>query len=899
MAPPTSILSKTLKSISVTKINEITKQRAKYERRKDAVLTEAAQHADDPHRRIARLLRGVEDLYPAGDGDIKVDNVKFWVQQSKFDASVPPGMLASCEELLRGKLEVQSRRLALAHLYSRLVTEWMEPGIPMSGEIFAASDDSFEVVDRQKERLQELCDRFEEVVFSPLDTDEVEIDQYLSSFFRSEDSKSDLEELREDVCEHAHPLMTIQSPFNNRTLGWSINALLAEDLLSDEKQAILREFLDNDIVLGEIADVLNMRFAEFDSWEWDAGEQGIPVLPRPQLNGKYRIWMDEDVLQAIFVEFIGIRCCNFLHKNLSHFLGLGAWRWDTDRQMSPLDALRRRYYLGGDDSKSESVNHERETAYKEIFFLSQLPATPTALSAGAYVNDGEVEGDDEGKGWSNIKQRMLRTLAAEVTLHRALRSEAAVVQTDLQWYATGLSHATIFAVMRFVGFPDPLIEFYRKVLQAPLNMSPTDGNPRGPRTRRRGVPMAHATEKFIGELVLFVMDLVVNRETGMLLYRLHDDIFLVGEPERCARAWKAMGTVANVLGLQFNMHKTGSVYLTDRDKTQVSDIAETLPKGPVQIGHLTLDPASGEWVIDQKQVGEHVAQLKKQLGASESVLGWVQTWNSCIGRFFSHTFGEPGYCFGIGHIDSILETYKSMNRALFGDEAEGDGGSAVQYLKAKISERFGVEDIPDAFMLLPEKMGGLGLRNPFIPLLVIREKLAQEKISPNDIIRKAFLSERDAYEAALKEFVDLEGVDERIRRLRPGYPDRDAYETAKKAIRASLSKDELNKFFSDDEYVRFIETTSEPLAAAYRRLVSTPDAEGPDMDADARAAMMEQGVMSWDDKPESREVRWALQMFAPELRDALGGLRLVEDNLLPLGVLAMMRKKAVRWNMVL
>ena len=894
MAPSTSILSKTLKSISVTKINEISKQRAKYEQRKDAVLAAAAQHDHDPHRRIAHLLRGVEELYPAGDKDIKVDNVKFWVQQSTFDASVPPGILASCEELLRGKLEVQSRRLALAHLYSRLVTEWMEPGVPMIGETFAASDDSFEVIDRQKERLQDLCDRFEDVVFEPLDTDEVEIDQYLDSFFQSEDIKNSLDYLRDYIREHSETLILTKSPFNNETLDWSIQALLAEDLLSDEKQAILREFLDNDLVLGEIADVLNMRFADFDSWEWDAGEAGIPVLPRPQLNGKYRIWMDEDVLQAIFVEFIGIRCCNLLSRDLKYFVGRGAWRWDAGVEMTLLDALCRRYYLGRNEMWHRGLNHARRTAYEDIFFLSQLPDTPRSLSAGAYVNDGEVEGEDGGKGWSNIKQRMLRTLAAEVALHRALRYEAAIVQTDLKWYATGLSHTTIFAVMRFVGFPDRLIEFYRKVLRAPLNMSPTDGNPRGPRTRQRGVPMAHATEKFIGELVLFVMDLVVNRETGMLLYRLHDDIFLVGEPSRCARAWGVMGTVAKVLGLEFNMHKTGSVYLTDRGMQQDPDIITALPEGPVQIGHLTLDPATGEWIIDQKQVGEHVAQLKRQLGASESVLGWVQTWNSCIGRFFSHTFGEPGYCFGIEHIDSILETYKNMNRTLF-----GDGGSAVQYLKSKISERFGVSDIPDAFILLPEKIGGLGLRNPFIPLLVTREKLAQENVSPDDIIREALQSEREAYNAARKEFVDLEGADERIRRLRPCYDHRDEYEAAKKNIRASMSEYELNKFFSYGDYMRFIETTSEALAAAYHRLVSTPEAQGPDLDTDVRRALTELRIGSSDEKPESRETRWALQMFAPELREALGGLRLVEDDLLPLGVLTMMRKKAVRWNMVL
>ena len=58
------------------------------------------------------------------------------------------------------------------------------------------------------------------------------------------------------------------------TLKWCVNGLLAEDLLSDQKQAILRDFLEQPVVLGEIADVLNMRFSNIDSWEWDAGERG-------------------------------------------------------------------------------------------------------------------------------------------------------------------------------------------------------------------------------------------------------------------------------------------------------------------------------------------------------------------------------------------------------------------------------------------------------------------------------------------------------------------------------------------------------------------------------------------------------------------------------------------------
>ncbi|MBE3047259.1 hypothetical protein IMZ48_33005 [Candidatus Bathyarchaeota archaeon] len=897
MAAPTSALSQTLKSISLTKIREISKQRAVYEQRKDAVLAEAALHASDPHARIARLYQGVEDLYPSGLSDNGVHNVRYWLQQSRYDASVPAGTLASCEELLRGKLEVQSRRLAIAHLYSRLVTEWIKPGAPIGGEEPAAEDDEFEVVDRQKERLQELCDRFERVVFTPLETDETEIDLYMTGLFPGDDAQKALTDLRDTMLKSSEHLMDSKVPFDKETLTWSINALLSEDLLSDAKQAILREFLGNDLVLGEIADVLNMRYADFASWEWDAGPDGIPVLPRPQLNGKYRIWMDEDVLQAIFVEYVGVRCCNLLSTNLKDFLNVnksGAWRWAPGTRMSDLDKLRRTYYLGMTFWDTNSVSEVRQKDYNRVFFMSQLPATPTALGAGAYVNDGAVDDDEQAKGWSNIKQQLLRTLASEMLVHRTLHGEAAVVQSDLQWYATGLSHSTIFSVMRFFGFPEKMIAFYRKVLEAPLNMAPADGSPGGPRTRRRGVPMAHATEKFIGELVLFVMDLVVNRETGMLLYRLHDDIFLVGEPERCAKAWEALGAFAKVMGLDFNMHKTGSVYLTDGTKKPNPKISSILPSGTVQIGHLTLDAESGEWVIDQKQVGEHVAQLKLQLAASGSVLGWVQTWNSCIGRFFSHTFGEPAYCFGRAHVDGILEAYRRMNVDLF-----GDGGSAVRYLKSKIQERFNVTEVPDAFLLLPEKLGGLGLQNPFISLLTVRDKLSDWNETPEQILREALRHEREMYEAARKDFYEVGGVPDRIRRLREEYRDGDEYKEFKHSVYESIDLAERENFFSLEEYTRFRETTSMSLAKAYRLLATTPEAEGPIVDRDVKTILAEIDIDSYDKSPRAMEARWALQMFGDGLRDTVGALRLVEDNLLPLGVLTMMRQKAVRWNMVL
>jgi hypothetical protein len=91
--------------------------------------------------------------------------------------------------------------------------------------------------------------------------------------------------------------------------------------------------------------------------------------------------------------------------------------------------------------------------------------------------------------------------------------------------------------------------------------------------------MAHAPEKLIGELVLFFLDIAVNQESNLLLYRLHDDLWLVGKPDNCARAWDTMQTFASVMGVEYNKNKTGSVYLVQNAARRIESVAKTLPQG--------------------------------------------------------------------------------------------------------------------------------------------------------------------------------------------------------------------------------------------------------------------------------------------------------------------------------
>lgn len=113
----------------------------------------------------------------------------------------------------------------------------------------------------------------------PLEMDEVEIDTYLSSLFDDDHATRLLEDVRRANVSFAHDLKERVSPFNQWVLKQCIEALLSNNLLNDDAKAALSKFTTNDIVLDEIADVLNLRFSDLDDWSWLADE-GMYYEPR-------------------------------------------------------------------------------------------------------------------------------------------------------------------------------------------------------------------------------------------------------------------------------------------------------------------------------------------------------------------------------------------------------------------------------------------------------------------------------------------------------------------------------------------------------------------------------------------------------------------------------------------
>lgn len=279
-----SVLSQTLQSITVTKIRELEKQRNAFSKSKAQILASSEHASSDIRASINALLEGVKKELNRDERDLRdeLDNIGRWVDQSAHDPTVPEATLRKYEHKLKSCLDNIGTRLDFAHLYSRLLIEWIEAPAASddseSGLETSGSDESFELVQNtQRERLEQLREKFARVVFDPLETDEVEIDQYLMGLFKGEAGEAALKQMRDSVSFFGESMLL--STIDLKSLKWCIQALLKNQLLNDEKTASLNDFLKDEAVLNEICDVLNMRLKDLSNWDWNLGDEGMPVVP--------------------------------------------------------------------------------------------------------------------------------------------------------------------------------------------------------------------------------------------------------------------------------------------------------------------------------------------------------------------------------------------------------------------------------------------------------------------------------------------------------------------------------------------------------------------------------------------------------------------------------------------
>jgi hypothetical protein len=891
MTSSSSSLS-TLQHVTTRKLRKLDDHRDNFQANKKAILAKVSAATDD-RGKVEALLDGFEQYgITPKQADLSIANLKQFMHQAEHDSSISVTLLDHWKTTLEQELDVTGAKYEYAALFGKLVTEWIKYSIPATpaASFSSVSNDSESKNGSHvgRKELHEQREQWENHAFTPTKIDQGEIEMYLNDIFQTaleskkitesplqklRDSmkrvmnlKSDLDMPKKDMpfkkdsilCELGDKIFTME------VLLASIRGVEKSDLFTGEKRETLVELKSQPAVLKELVDVLNMDLEGLDKWEWDGP---VSLNMRRQVNGKYRVYMDEEVHQAILLYFIGKTWAVALKKAFESFYHSDVWRQASYRSMGKKARQRREHFTSERSAGYSNIRHERSRKYRQEYFMMQLPSKVLEEHRDYTCEDPETA--ESLKSHLATKQSMLRLLTTELLLNTKLYGEFVVVQSDFQWFGPSLPHDTILAVMKFFGVPENWLRFFKKFLEVPVVFT-QDGPDGKAHIRMCGIPNSHVLSDALSEAVLFCLDFAVTRRTnGANLYRFHDDLWFWGQESTSIEAWKAIQEFTTIMGLRLNEEKTGATFII-ADKSRSRPLSPVLPTGKIHWGFLQLDASSGRWVVNRPLVDKHIAELKRQLDACNSTMAWVQAWNSYVGRFFITNLGEPANCFGRQHNDIIIATFSHIQRTLF---AESGTSNVTEYVREVLQERLGVSGtIPDGFLYFPIELGGIGLTNPFINAFATYQRSLRD---PGERIERAFEEEREAYEYAKERW------------------DQGDVQRQKNVFGIDATADE--PFMSFDEYTKFREDNSEPLSNAYKELLDCPLPEELESNSEMLKALRESGAAAQETSP---YWLWIFNLYAGDLKQRFGGqgLQLGDRDMLPIGLAKLLQGEKVRWE---
>ncbi|KDQ62319.1 hypothetical protein JAAARDRAFT_101085, partial [Jaapia argillacea MUCL 33604] len=760
--------TQTLQFITSIKVQEIEKQCLVYEEHAKVLDIVHAMDEDDLVGKIETLLQAVRSWSGSGtfpsssslsggtqiDGKLDLANMDVWLMQAKMDPSFSKDILRGWIQTLEAQVRHLQTRFEFTKLFGNLLKEWAESGDALTAfpsvNTPREREADVEFVKLERKESYEQKEKLESIIFDDKPIDTSALIAYLEELFASEEGQSAISVARLKIRGHAEQLLAGRVTVYD--VRWTIQSLLASDLMDESKRSTLRELYSNPTSVEDLASVLTLRLANIASWSWPP--EGITVDMRRHLSGKYRAYMDPSLLDGLFLQYIGVKWQVQFKRTFQMLFKSPLWK----SPFSPLtkaETERRRTYFCEEDVGVYGLESLKTSIRVDNFLASQLPSRVEQVVRYHGADEGmfdqemmEIDNDTSNTSHFSVtavKQKLLHLMMTDTYLDKTLHGQHTIVCTDFEWFGPSLPHSSILILLAFFGVPQQWLDFFQAFLSAPLRFAGESGT----RIRRRGVPISYALSALCGEVILFAMDFAVNQKaSGLFLYRMHDDVwFWDHDLSKCEDGWKEILRYAELVGIHINFSKTGSAFVkwntgehSEEAPTTQSDV---LPVGPVRWGFLKFDTASGgHFILDQGIVNPHIVEFHRQLSNMKSLLGWQGVWNRYMG-FFERNFGGGlglvGECVGRNLVGEIVETLGRVERetvGLFYPAGAQDAGSVVGLLKKMIRDRpfaAKVNTFPQGWFYLPLEKGGLGLSNPIAHLVGVMNSIP---IDPEERFRK-------------------------------------------------------------------------------------------------------------------------------------------------------------------
>ncbi|XWW98155.1 hypothetical protein V2A60_006152 [Cordyceps javanica] len=852
----------------------------------------------------------------------RLKTIERMIYNAKYSSGFSASAALSWRDELLAYLRQSQRRMEYTILFGRLTNEWTNFRFGQLSNTIAsakqssdaASDDDESAISIGRKEMHEQRQVWENLVTNLRTSDKDEIVQFLDGIFHSGPTHSKksspieeltdlrttlLREMRSSISDDAKVAIHVSVA----TVKAAIQAILHADQLTSEKRRAMIDLSNRQDVLSEIADILNidLKLAALERWSW--GDTPIRAQMRKAINGKYRVYMDIELLDSILIQCVGqsvsVHISNALQKA---WIPAVASVWKAKEDQSHTAAIKAHIPDFTTQDAANSTRHLRNDIYKKIFFSPRLPTSMTDENGGVgrYDHDGSDVSECQvqtnltnlkhgPRNVINLRTDILRVCAAEMGVQRIVHGQFCLLQSDFEWFGPSLPHSTLTTIMEYFHFPKQLVRFTKAFLDMHIQFQ-EDGADGTVLTRKTGIPVSFQLTDGISELLLFVLDFAVNQKTGgSHLYRNHDDLWFWGQPSQCAAAWETIREFTRVMGLELNKDKTAFAHAFDESNPRFKPALEkeelaSLPAGTVKWGFLLFEEKEWKWTANKAAIEDHMDELRFQLKTRTSVMSHVQAYNAYIKNFLPNNFGPVIVGLGDDHPIMVLEALQYAQRYLYrSDSGEESSSNVASHVRRMIQERFGTENpdpVPDCFLYLGVEQGGLGLANPapafaqFIQLTKSDDLEDDQKPLPpmENALKRLNSTISEDYRNESKKF--LSRVNSKRHNGRMGYRQLVYEDSDGDGDLPSLTRmlDGTPQFMSFSTYMGTTEEQSSAMREFYEVLLAEPAAD-------------------WSVSNST----WAANMFDSELEGLFGGY-IAEQEFLSLGLYRTLAEEKVRWS---
>ncbi|KAJ3365805.1 hypothetical protein GGF32_008203 [Allomyces javanicus] len=729
-ATTSSAYSEILRATTAAKIEEFGGIKARFDAHYAALISKADQAAT-PVEELETYFHGLKDLKAAQTkfhGSVR--SLQPVVDGFHANPLAPASAVQPWVDALKTEVQRGLARVKYADLFGKVLNEhavFTSSAAPTDAH---AEDERVAVSDAAYAALKdETRAEFVSHAFTAPEVDTAAFRSFLTDklfAFPHAEQRRQWDDLVKDTANFAKKLEGTTATADD--VKHCIRGLIVADLFDENRAAALRAVEDNALVHGEIASVLNIMLSRIDEWAWPTA--GVKLTLRRVINGRFRVFMEEDLVTAIFLQYIGVKWSVHFREMLS------SKRFDSNSCLSKHETdLAKGSHL--DDSNVVDLRwmtNRRNTSVQATrlgkllhYSLSSLPEAMCYQAARAAVYSGESDDDsddgEDGIGKSEkatvveSKQNLLHLITTEARYHARFHDESmpfTVARTDFKWFGPSIVHENLLVLLEVLGMPTKWRTFMHKFLATPLVLD----NETTPRVRVGGVPICHMLSALFGELILFPLDYYLTRTTKVMAVRMFDDVWMwSSDPAEMQRAWTNMLEYASLAGLALNLDKSGSAVIHARKGDAAAPVAsfapEPLPQSRVTWSSLVMHADATFRSDYENEVKSHALEAQARLAAAPTVLAWINVYNQ-YARFFARNLGAPAHVWGKAGIEQIKNALVQIHKGLF---PETDGN-----VIAALAERLGrvdadvADSLLDGWVYWPLTMGGLEVYNPFVTI---------------------------------------------------------------------------------------------------------------------------------------------------------------------------------------